>query len=296
MKRIILIENYKGHDLGPQIISVLKVVKSIDDSEKEIVLDFSNYSWSPPVLSVLLSCIIDSNKIEFEGIKNINNLKTIFFPGGLECTTFEDIEARLSIYSNKSYLPIVKFSTSTISEVAKISSEIIGQVAKMIKQIANLPINYYSAINYILSEITDNIIEHSKTNYGWISFQYYKENGFIDVCIADAGRGLLKSYLEYDGNKEYGHVVTDRLAMIEATNGSSTKNLKERGFGLPTSRKMIINGLKGKYIYCSGTSLLNNDDVMTIPDNYYYNGTFVILRIPCNQPIQSFNYIDYIEC
>lgn len=43
--------------------------------------------------------------------------------------------------------------------------------------------------NQLLSEISDNIVDHSRAEYGWISFQYYPQ-----MCIADAGIGLLQSY------------------------------------------------------------------------------------------------------
>jgi hypothetical protein len=117
----------------------------------------------------------------------------------------------------------------------------------MIRNITNVPTNYYSGISYFLSELTDNIVEHSNIDEGWISFQYYSKKGFMDICIADAGLGILGAYNNYNGRKDFSHITTHLDAVDNMIKGESTKELtdQERGFGVHTSREMLISGLKG---------------------------------------------------
>jgi anti-sigma regulatory factor (Ser/Thr protein kinase) len=287
MLKCLTVNTTSDNNLGPQIQSVISLFQEIENSKEEITLDFSNYKWSPPVLSVLISSYIMSNNIAYKNCE-ASYLNTISFPIGMTSNISE-----LSEYKDKSYLPIIKFNTSKNEDVTIERSDVIGLVGKMIKDIVGLPSNYYSAIAYIISEITDNIIDHSNSSYGWLSFQNYPNKGYLDLCIADSGIGLLNSYQNYKGEKEYSQIITHSQAIQEAVSGSSTKNLKERGYGLPTSKKMIIEGLKGKFVYCSGKALLHNNEVIDI--SYDYQGTFLILRIPCNNLDNSFNITNYLE-
>lgn len=282
-----IVNTTSDNNLGPQIQSVITLFQDIENYNEDITLDFSNYRWSPPVLSVLISNYISSYNITYKNCES-SYFNTISFPQGIDLNISE-----LANYKSKSYLPIIKFNTSKNEENSTNRSNVIGAVGKMIKEIVGLPNNYYTAIAYIISEITDNIIDHSNADFGWLSFQNYPKKGYLDLCISDSGIGLLSSYQNYSGKKQYSHIKNHSQAIQEAVSGSSTKNLTERGFGLPTSKKMIIEGLNGKFVYCSGNALLHNNEVLEIP--YNYQGTFLILRIPCNEFDHSFNLTNFLE-
>ena len=85
-----------------------------------------------------------------------------------------------------------------------------------------------------------------------------------------------------------------------ANRGISSKNLPDaenRGFGIKTSKQMLIEGLAGQYLMISGGSLYFKrpgfDSFYSMPDCLRWNGTIVALRIPYNS--STFNYIHYIE-
>jgi hypothetical protein len=77
------------------------------------------------------------------------------------------------------------------------------------------------------------------------------------------------------------------MAINFAANGKSTKDSPEnegRGFGIRTSKKMLVDGLKGKYLLLSGGAFLiktiDKEEVVEVPANLYFKGTILLLRVP----------------
>ena len=191
----------------------------------------------------------------------------------------------LSHYSEKSYIPIINFSTAADETSIKIRNNVLSSLNKIIGNKLKLDVNIYTAISYLVSEMTDNNAEHSGENIGWLFAQYYPEDKFIDLCILDTGKTILGSYAQSGFNKIDNHAN----AIEQATKGVSTK-AKERGYGIPTSRKIIVDGLKGRFGLVSGDAILQNEKITTIPA--YWPGTFLTLRIP-QKPL-NFNIYEYI--
>jgi len=81
---------------------------------------------------------------------------------------------------------------------------------------------------------------------------------------------------------------------------ASSKNLPEaenRGYGIITSKRMLVEGLGGQYLMISGSSFYFNgngfDNFYSLPPGLRWQGTIIALRIPYQ--VSSFNYINYIE-
>ena len=92
----------------------------------------------------------------------------------------------------------------------------------------------------------------------------------------------------------------DKEIIKAANRGISSKNLPEadnRGFGIKTSKQMLINELNGQYLMVSGSYLYAKskmvDSFYSMPEGFRWDGTIVALRVPYNSP--TFNYINYIE-
>lgn len=144
-----------------------------------------------------------------------------------------------------------------------------------------------------LSELTDNIVGHSRHDFGWISFQYYPSQGFMDICLADSGIGVLGSYLNYGGEKDYSQVQTHLDAVETMIKGGSTKSLKERGFGVHTSREMLVDGLNGTFVFLSGDALLINYQLTHF--EVKSPGSLAFLRVPVLNLKENFNIYNYTE-
>ena len=90
--------------------------------------------------------------------------------------------------------------------------------------------------------------------------------------------------------------------MYLAQEGYSTKdrpNAENRGYGISTSLKMVVKGLKGHFAILSGNALLINSalkakEIFELPDKIEWNGTMIVIRIPIPNP-NNFNFYDYIE-
>ncbi len=110
-----------------------------------------------------------------------------------------------------------------------------------------IPEGFLQFVLYSISELFANIKEHSKADR--ISIEIKIDKDVFLVKVSDDGIGLRKSYLSK------GIFPKDDSSAIEfALSGLSTKDPKERGYGLYTIRK-FIETLDGTMELKSGKSL-----------------------------------------
>ena len=79
------------------------------------------------------------------------------------------------------------------------------------------------SLSYLISELLDNIYEHSQSPNGFVFSQYLEKEGMISLCIADTGITIAGSF-EKAGlyQKEIDGKETEALKL--ANEGYSTKN------------------------------------------------------------------------
>lgn len=251
-------------------------------------------NFTPPLLAVHYASLIS----EFRELVNVEGmgsyLNTIKFPECLSLGSGNNCESILNSYLSKTFIPIIKFDTTGTGDNPSIREHLLSHVFDAIKRITHLPTNYFTCISYLLSELTDNIVEHSKHEYGYLAFQYYRENGFMDICMADRGVGLLGSYQNYVGNRDFSHITDHRTAVDSAVKGRSTKHLaEERGFGIATSRKMLTQGLGGSFVYLTGNALLINEELSN--SGIESKGSIILVRIPVGNFRTDFIWSDFVE-
>ena len=83
--------------------------------------------------------------------------------------------------------------------------------------------------------------------------------------------------------------------------GYSTKDrpgAENRGYGISKSREMIVNGLGGAFFMLSGTAFYRHDEngivPANIPEEYRWNGTIILVKIPLTAPY-GFSFYNYVE-
>ncbi len=97
----------------------------------------------------------------------------------------------------------------------------------------NLSTSFFQCLSYIISELISNIKEHSSAKNVKIEIEIKNRN--FNMLVMDNGIGLKPSYL----NKQI--IAKDDQSAIElALSGLSTKNFKERGFGLYSIRRLVL--------------------------------------------------------
>ena len=145
----------------------------------------------------------------------------------------------------------------------------------------------------------DNIREHSSADKGFVFSQYLQNERCLNICIADNGITVLGSY--YKTNK-YLEIIHNNpaIALSQALSGLSTKST-ERGFGLSSSKRMLVQGLKGAFFVISGNAFYRYDlkfsekeQIIPLNEDYYWKGTIILIKIPIPIP-EEFNFYNYLE-
>ena len=289
--------NVKDDRLIDGLTPVVRIMSQIESSiEQEVTIDFSDTRFISPVFALSLIVYISrcGKQISFSNVPDYLELIGLS-NGGIKPDEMRQTEflASLEKYASKTYIPIIDFAAGRNSDAKEVVSSIAENL--IIRQL-NIRPNVANGFKYMIDETLDNITEHSESDRGYIFAQAYPTKGFLDVCIADRGINLLGSYMKLPDNE----IVSDMEAIKAANRDLSSKNLPDaenRGFGIKTSKQMLIQGLGGQYLMISGSSLYiktrNLDSFYVMPHGLRWNGTIVALRIPYHSA--TFNYIDYIE-
>lgn len=90
-----------------------------------------------------------------------------------------NFRAMMQAYKQKDYIPIIKFASSSSEEDSM--DEIIGIVEDVvISQIGDVS-NVSTGLRYIIGENIDNIVQHSKSQYGMICAKVNRERKYVEL-------------------------------------------------------------------------------------------------------------------
>ncbi len=265
-----------------QVDELTRITALLSPPPRKVILNFSNVTFMHPTVTLGLSALLIKWDIEFSitGIRKEleDYLNTVYFPQGIRPDFNSNWNALLIQASNKTYLPIVNFSTGKDSDSVEKRNNIISLFTQLLCEKYNFDSSIFGAISYFISEFTDNIIDHAGEQRGLLFYQFYPAKRFVEISIIDSGKTYLGAYKE---NPNFEHVKTDSDALKCALGGQSTKGGKERGFGVPTSIRLIDKGLRGKVIIASGESLSVNAG--PVFKGRRWSGTILTIKIPENQ-------------
>ena len=278
------------------LIPTISLMTKIESSGNEaVVIDFSRTKFISPVfaLSLLVYASRYDKHITFTNMTEYMRafrMDNVIMPDQGRKSEFIAI---MESYAKRTYVPVISFPAERNNDDKE---EILTVVENLIIRQSNIMANVARGLKYIISETIDNITEHSDSDRGYICAQAYPTKGYLDICIADRGVTLLGSYRKLDDNE----IESDIEAIKAANRGLSSKNLPDaenRGYGIYTTKKMLISGLGGQYMIMSGGAVYMKsreiDRFFTLPGELRWNGTVVALRIPYQAP--RFNYINFIE-
>lgn len=298
---------YVSDNFGDPINYFLNSVYLTNQRTSEsISVDFTNCKFANPFIIAGVVSLIESHRekgadINFvfdEKNENLSSyIKAICFPEGFDYNKYklDELDKVLEYYHSKTFIPLVFFPTAKTDAENKIREKVISAVHSIFKNQLKLSGKVLQAIFYLIDELTQNIVDHSDSEKGIIFAQYYPTKNYMDVCICDSGKGLLRSYLD-SGKFD---PKTDEEAINFSVFGKSTKDLPEsRGFGISTSRKMLVEGLKGKFFLFSGGAFFHQNiekqELISTPKGMYYQGCYIALRIPIlnNQEFDIYQFLE----
>jgi len=296
MKRLQPQINVEDSRLINGLKAMIPLMSEIESSlETEFEIDFSQTKFISPVFALAMIVYSQKSPKQIHMINHSQYMAVVYLhnpvrPDAIRSATFS---ALLQGYKGKTYIPVVDFPALADNDQ---KDTILSAVEDVIIEQLNIAPNITQGLKYMLSETIDNITEHSQSERGYIFAQAYPQKGFLDICIADIGVTLLGSY-QSAGINDY---ISDIEAIQAANRRISTKNLpnaENRGFGIYTTKQMLIKGLGGQYMILSGDSLYMKgpafDEFLGLPAGIRFDGTIVALRIPYHARV--FNYLNYID-
>jgi hypothetical protein len=296
-----------AENFGAPIYLLIDYISTINQSkENDIHFDFTRCRFMNPFLIAGIASIARAQQKEGKTISYsfneqneslTNYIKAICFPESFNYEQYKLTELNnvLEPYHSKNYIPLFCFPNKKNDEDSQIREKIISAINSIFKNQLKLSGAVLQAIYYLVDELTQNIADHSDSEKGILFAQFYPSKNYMDVCIADYGKGLLQSYI--DSGKH--NPLSSGEAVNFAVFGKSTKDLPEsRGFGISTSRKMLVEGLKGKFFIYSGNAFfiqsIEKQELIELSKEYNYKGCYVALRIPIFDNKQ-FDFYSYVE-
>lgn len=206
------------------------------------------------------------------------------------------LRAMTSIFCGQMATGIVPFALddeSTAKVITQLKENLLPYCSDVIKAL-NMP------LTYLLDELICNIQQHAQTDNGYAYLMYSKETNTIEILIADFGITIYGSYVSAQKHLDkLGDSDADALNL--AQNGYSVKNLPDtenRGYGISSNIKMVVDGLRGEFAALSGNALLlqmvNRREILALPSEIDFKGTMIMVRIPAQVP-DSFNLYDYMS-
>lgn len=300
-KKIVIIPNVtKEMRIGFSFNHMIKVISETERANN-VLWDFSQVNFLHPFFLAPLAIYKNTTGKAIECVNMSLQLQSylncIYFDRMLQFgnETKEDVERVLHGYDDNTYLPLCSFAMTDSNK------DIFGTVLKnvLMKQV-NYGKDGNSPLSYLISELLDNVYEHSNSPNGYIFSQYLEQEGAIYLCIADSGITIPGSFRNAD---LYQEEIDDNEAeaLKLANEGYSTKNRPEaenRGYGISTTKSMLVAGMKGAFFMLSGGAFHRYENKTNVYVNlnnvFRWNGTIILMRIPVVLP-ETFNYIDYLE-
>ena len=296
---VILPKVDRDERIGSVFNHLFRVIYDTENYSGDVIWDFGHTTFFHPFFIAPL--VIYSQKCG-RTIKYINRpghmvqyMETICFDNPLLIKDGMDLKRILNPYETKTYIPVCKFGVGS-SNIDALQSVLQGVIERQ----CNAGRRITTPLSYFLSELVCNISQHSCCEYGYIFSQYLRKENCINLVIADDGITVFGSYAN---TKRY----LDRIGYNEAealklaNEGYSTKDLpgaENRGFGISTTKNMLVDGLKGSFFMLSGSAFHrhdNSDNVfVNLPKSIHWTGTIILMKIPVSVP-KDFDYIRYVR-
>lgn len=284
--------------IGSAFNHLFEVMQKTDNSSNEnLYWDLSDTSFFHPFF--LAPLVIYKHKCNKnvscigKPFRIVGYLDTIHFDMPLSIDDNGRLEEILEPYTRKTYLPVCQFdlNRSNIDGLQSI-------LQRIIRRQSGADFRIVTPLSYLLGELIDNMNEHSCGEHGYIFSQYLKKEECIDLVLADDGITIFGSYIR--SNKYLDEIGDSEVkALAFANEGRSTKNLpnaENRGYGISSSKDMLVDGLKGSFFMLSGGAFHRHDSngsvYVKLPDTINWSGTIILMRIPVHVP-DDFDYSKY---
>ena len=243
-----------------------------DNALNSNTIDLSQYHWFYP------SCLLPLANFLKDNIHSMDYIPPTHF-----VANYIDTIMNCSYLSDSTYMPILN--------LPKKQSEL-SDLTQKLEEFHNKGIDYggRNAFNYLITELMNNIYDHSKFNNASVMAQRYENKHFFEISIYDDGMSIPTCFEEH--NFSFSH---DSHAIADALNGMSTKG-DGRGYGLGTTANLYVNGIGAELMIVSRNGALykkSDDEILyKLKSSYNLDGTLITIRVP--YPALEVNIYKYI--
>lgn len=243
-----------------------------DNALNSNTINLSQHYWFYP------SCLLPLANFLNDNINSMN-----YIPPPYSVAKYIETITNCSYLRGSTYMPIL-YLPQKHSQLSELTNKL--------EEFHNNGVNYggRDAFNYLISELIDNIYEHSNFNKASVMAQKYETKGFVEISIYDDGMSIPTCFEEHD--LSFSH---DSYAIKNALNGISTKG-DGRGYGLGTTANLYVNGIGGELMIISRNGALYkkaDDEILyNLQNSYKLNGTLITIRVP--YPASKVNIFKYI--
>lgn len=281
-----------AHFWGESLFKLSQFSEIVNSSaDQTIELDLSGSKFLNGHFLAGLFCLIQNwisagKTIEFAwGPDTVKYFRQVHFPNGFNLVTNPEYASLMVEYGDRTYFPITLFPCPVQAfESSPQMDAAIEAICTVIHTLIKPSTQYREALDFLITELANNVMNHSGIHKGIIFAQAYPAKKVLDIIIADTGKGIFASYKDNPNfqPKDEGEAVS--FAMT----GCSTKDLPEtRGFGLTNSRDIVVKALDSRLMAWSGSTVFFENavrkGVFAVPRSAvkppYFQGCFIALRL-----------------
>ena len=225
-------------------------------SSTEIELDLGELEGlSASALAVLVATL---RKVHAQGFCNpIDHFTPPKARDLCECLSHERLRAllngdRLSVYHSNAAAKVDICACEAFSDSEDVAHAV-NDILEHLVDRHRLGERTLHAVNCLLSDATQNVLQHADSGGGAIAVKMYRDRGVLELAVADRGIGIRRSLTK---NKAFEALSDDADALRKALAPSCTSTPgKGRGMGLYQS-KLIFAGNGGTLTVRSGSAQL----------------------------------------
>jgi hypothetical protein len=281
-------ENLASSQIGSRYLDFRAIQQSFASNG---IIDLAGVSFFNPCLLAPLAILMAKHP-EARVIAPVNeNARTYYkFMTEMMKNEYEFDEFERETIAGQSYIRMIKVTKDKVR---------FNRFSEMLsKSITTDKYGGANAIPYLVGEITDNVLEHSRFNNSWVMIQIYSRRGRMELSVIDDGISIPGS-LEAAG---FTFTHGDADAINQAVQGRSAKVMEGmRGTGLRTVTNLLVEGMKGELLIVSRGGILSRKhsllgaegERLYQTNKHPFPGTLVGMVIPEQE--SGVDIYDYIE-
>ena len=257
----------KNVHLGDDVIPLLNTLGAHNDSDS-IEIDFQEmnfYSIAAVValMGKLMGWANNGTTVsvgDYTSARCFPYLQRMDFFNLAGISTDETFSRRNSVTN---FVELKHIGRGASIDTASISTNIADCIApELANEVDPKKTGYYDCIEYAVSELMNNVIQHSGGS-GFIGAQYYRKRNTTQIAIADTGIGIMQSFFD-SGSPHRKNIANHRDAMRQALlpkTSSKTHIIEPYGSG-PVNAGVGLTLLSAVAMISGGEFLLISGDVL----------------------------------